>query len=99
MKQFRSQCQHFVGQSLKIYTTTLKPKTLLATCWKSRLEAIRPLRYYIDEFYDALIDIPDDESVDTLKEMTLKHLSLNSEISFLFFYLVVWHCVFLIIFF
>lgn len=50
-----------------------------ATCWESWIEAIRPVRYSI-EFYDVLTEIADDESMDKMGDVELKHSPLKSGI-------------------
>ena len=53
------------------------PKPLSTTRWESRIDAIRPLRYYIEEFYYALIEIADDESVDKMARHEAETLALK----------------------
>ena len=48
--------KHICGLNLKSLSTT--------TRWESRVEAIRPLKYYIKEIYHALFEITKDETKD-----------------------------------
>lgn len=43
---------------------TIKP--LSDTRWESRIDALKPLRFQIDEIYDALLDIYNDVQMDTM---------------------------------
>lgn len=51
----------------------------------SRIEAIRPFRFYSDEFYDGLVDVVDESVGKTLKDM--QHLPSKSEILNVYFVL------------
>lgn len=47
---------------LKKHISSLTVKPLSATRWSSRIDAIMPLRFQIEEIYDALIEISEDTS-------------------------------------
>ncbi|XP_044147234.1 zinc finger MYM-type protein 1-like [Bufo gargarizans] len=51
-------------QVLKEHVTNLTLKPLSETRWESRVAAIKPLRYFLPEVFDALYDISDDDNRD-----------------------------------
>lgn len=46
------------------HVTTLTVKPLCNTRWESRIEALMPLRYHIEEVYDALYEASQDQKLD-----------------------------------
>lgn len=60
------------------------------TRWKFRIETIRPLRY-IEEFYDALIEIADDESVDRMPRPEADILAVKPRDFKCICCLIIWH--------
>ncbi|KAB0802688.1 hypothetical protein PPYR_04874 [Photinus pyralis] len=51
---------------LKNHISSLTLKPLSETRWESRIDAIAPLRYHIDEIYDALVEISENEKTDKM---------------------------------
>ncbi|KAF2904381.1 hypothetical protein ILUMI_01802 [Ignelater luminosus] len=47
---------------IRLHTEYLKLKAVSATRWSSRIDAIKPLRYYIDKIFDALLEISENSS-------------------------------------
>ncbi|KAJ8880076.1 hypothetical protein PR048_020699 [Dryococelus australis] len=76
---------------LKKHVTSLTLKPLSDTRWEARIDTIRPLRYYINDLYEALIDMLDDSSFDRkarheAESLTKKFMEFKS-----LYCLVVWH--------
>lgn len=76
---------------LKGHISSLTLKPLSETRWEARIDAIRPLRYYIKDFNDALLHIADDTSFDRKTRYEAECL-LRKIVEFRFLCcLVIWH--------
>lgn len=76
---------------LKKHVTSLTLKPLSETRWEARIDAIRPLRYFIKEVCDALFEVADDNSFDRIARHEAESLANNiCQFKFLCC-LVVWH--------
>ena len=51
---------------LKNHIPNLTLKPLCETRWESRIDAVTPLRYQIEEIYDGLVDINKNENTDKM---------------------------------
>ena len=51
---------------LKNHISNLTLKPLCETRWESRIDAVTPLRYQIEENYDVLVDINKNENTDKM---------------------------------
>lgn len=76
---------------LKKHVTSLTLKPLSDTRWESRIEALKPLRYFIGEVYDALLEVTEDTTRDLLTKSEAKNLAIKLK-SFQFICsIVVWY--------
>lgn len=52
------------------HVTNLTVKPLSETLWESRIDALEPLRYHIDEVYDAVYEAATDAKIDAFGKIT-----------------------------
>ena len=76
---------------LKKHVKKLNLKPVCETRWESRISAITPLRFQIEEIYDALVEIHLDKTRDSIAQSTAKGLSKQISCFKFLCSLVLWH--------
>ncbi|KAI8527135.1 hypothetical protein RHMOL_Rhmol12G0052200 [Rhododendron molle] len=67
-------------------------KTLSQTRWESRIESIKPIRYHPSKLRDALVDLANDPTTDSMAQSEAKSLAKNELENFEFlFAMAIWY--------
>ena len=63
------------------YASTLTVKSLRNTRWESRIEALLPPRYHIEEIYNAVYEASQDQKLDAFGRNTALGIAKNCKVS------------------
>ncbi|XP_058223061.1 uncharacterized protein LOC131332781 [Rhododendron vialii] len=67
-------------------------KTLSQTRWESRIESIKPIRYHPSKLRDALVDLANDKTTESIAQSEAKSLAKNELENFEFlFAMAIWY--------